>query len=1163
MAKQRVITREIGNLRGFSTDSIFTRPPNVATAAVNVQKGPDGTINIRRGYQAQIGLIGGMGIGTFDDPALEEVQTVTVGMDGYVYNKLTKQIFFYYDGQVTGVITNITNANPAVVTSVAHGLATGAQVILRDIGGMVSLNNLTFTITVLTANTFSLNGVDSTLLPAYTAGGIWSLAFADQRYLVFSIFTDPNFIYSNAQQSITSSITVTPAATVNGTQNLVNTLVVDFGHKLVATDVVQFTTNVGVFTQRNVTGVTPTSITIDGTPVSVLDGTYINQYLSIMFGKGFDVASPYTIAQFIARITDPLLGIEGLQVAINGLSNTPAAFLQILEPTIIDSNREFSMDYWYWQQVNFTFPPPLPGSANLLYQNSDNFENASMAAFDDVIYIANGWDYPQKYDGQTVYRVGMPQARFPVLSDNTVFLSLPFVTGNVYEYAITYEQIDNRSHSVEGEISTVTTYTVVAANSAANVLITNLQSSLQNNWNTNGAVATGVGTTVYGPDIDGMYYDLVGITPGYTLKIGDSAYYQDSAAAVMNAGGVFTGVVLSVNAGHVVLPGDTIYFFDSSGNEIQRVVQYTTPTSITIESPPVTINPTLGVIYSRIIDYKVGKVFGNVAIVNLDQTNVNVINVDVGYTIQTGDVVDFYDSSMNLQRRNITATGAGTITIDGIPVSVSNNILIYSEDQRGNAINIQRTNFTPIVITNGSPISNNLRINIYRTLQGQTLLATGDIYFVASIPNNSFNITQTYVDGLADIQLGFAYDNPDEEPNPPPISKYLLSFGSQMFYAGGQRGQNENTDNVFFSEVNSPEIVPLATNFYTVPNVDDDITGIGVAGSTLITTKNRSLWAITGNLSTGQIEVIQVAKGTNIGCAAHASIASVGSLMYFCDTSGVYSITENQLFPTDSFGQPIPISNAIDVIFRTTNFLPSTQYVFKRSVGFHAPKDKQYWLFLPCEDSQSSIRTANLNSIIVVYDYKYKNWFMWNNINAAGGIVEIDDDIYFQERVFSAVNGNRANLYKQHRFYRLIDHADHSGAQYAQYLTSWEDLGQPEVLKKFSKAILLMDRFSMLQQVNEAQINFTTYLNRIPNLQNTIATVQQVDNTMNAGWSTSPWNWNYWSGYQDSFIKINLKQGTVAKSIQLGLQIQGINMDIALSGFQIEAIPENRLTVVP
>ena len=68
-------------------------------------------------------------------------------------------------------ITAITQANPAVVTSVAHGFATGDMILIASVAGMTALNDRLYTITELTADTFSLNGVDATALPAYTSSG--------------------------------------------------------------------------------------------------------------------------------------------------------------------------------------------------------------------------------------------------------------------------------------------------------------------------------------------------------------------------------------------------------------------------------------------------------------------------------------------------------------------------------------------------------------------------------------------------------------------------------------------------------------------------------------------------------------------------------------------------------------------------------------------------------------------------------------------------------------------------------------------------------------------------------------------------------------------------------------------------------------------------------
>lgn len=1178
MSNNHIITRMIGNLRGFSTDSLYLRPPNVADKAINIQRAPDGTLQLRRGYQCQIADIGGMGVGTFDDPAIDEIKTVCIGTDGMVYNKLTKQIYLYYSNTISGVITGVSNSNPAVVTSAAHDLQPGAVITIRSItatgvGTNYILNNNQFIVgTIVDANNFTINNLNGTPVdssnttnyPPYVSGGTWTISFTSYRYLTFSIFVDPALIYNGSGQSINSSIIANGAAQINGNQTLTNTINVFYGHDIAVGDVVRFYNTVGVPQQRTVTGVTIYTVTVDGNPVSVKGNAYINQYIEVMFGKGFEVSSPYLISQYLAFITDPTNGITGLEYSINGDSDLPAAFLQIVEPTVIGQTQPFVMDYWYWEQVNFTVNPPLPGSANTRFQNSPDFENASMAAFDDVIYICNGWDYPQKYDGQTVYRAGMPLAPRPsAVDDTTSYPSKPFATNDQYQYAISYEQIDAKGHIVEGEISEVFKYQVAAGPIASDVTVNNLFASVGNNWNTDFAKATGGTATVYGPDGAGNYYDFVPVTTGYTMKIGDSAYYADLTAATFPAGTQTNQFVLNINVGHAILPGDTVYFLDTTNIERQRLVVETTDNGVTatmtISGNPVTVsntNPNVKV-------YKTSLVFADVAIINGNQSNVNNIVVNSGHNVQVADVVEFIDSADHLQRRTVTFVDATHVTIDGIAVNVSSGVLISSTNQRTNSITLRRANANGVTLAANAPLSNNLRINIYRTMQGQSFGVNGELFLVASIPNDSSSApTQVFVDGIADAELGRQFDDPDQAPNPPPISKYVKSFGNQVFYAGGERGKSENSDRVFFSDGNNPEIVPLASNFFNVPNVDDDITGVGVSGSTFITTKNHSLWAATGNFLSGQIDVVQIASGTNIGCVAHATIASVGTLMYFLHTNGVYAITENQLFPTDAFGNPIPISLAIDVIFRETNYLPQNKYVLKRAVAVNYTKDNQYLLFLPCEATQTTIRDANSNSILLAYDYQEKNWFLWNNMNAAGGIFVVDDDLYFQERRFSAVDGNTANLYKQHRFYRLVDHADHAGAQRCEWLSSWEDLGQPEVRKKFCRCILLMDRLSSVLQNNHPQMEFASYLNRLPNLKNTIATIRQVDNVRNAGWSTSGWGWNFWSGYQDSFITVNLKQGTVAKSMQVGFTIQGINMDIKLAGFQLEAIPENRKSVV-
>ena len=73
--------------------------------------------------------------------------------------------------ETTRTITGATQANPCSITAVAHGYQTGDEVIIESVGGMTQLNGIKFLITRTGANTFTLDGINSTGYTAYTAGG--------------------------------------------------------------------------------------------------------------------------------------------------------------------------------------------------------------------------------------------------------------------------------------------------------------------------------------------------------------------------------------------------------------------------------------------------------------------------------------------------------------------------------------------------------------------------------------------------------------------------------------------------------------------------------------------------------------------------------------------------------------------------------------------------------------------------------------------------------------------------------------------------------------------------------------------------------------------------------------------------------------------------------
>ena len=73
-------------------------------------------------------------------------------------------------------ITNITQANPAVVTSASHGFSNGDDIKIIDVVGMTEINNKSYLVANSTTNTFELTdlegtNIDSTSFTAYSSGG--------------------------------------------------------------------------------------------------------------------------------------------------------------------------------------------------------------------------------------------------------------------------------------------------------------------------------------------------------------------------------------------------------------------------------------------------------------------------------------------------------------------------------------------------------------------------------------------------------------------------------------------------------------------------------------------------------------------------------------------------------------------------------------------------------------------------------------------------------------------------------------------------------------------------------------------------------------------------------------------------------------------------------
>ncbi|MFZ1975802.1 MAG: ubiquitin-activating E1 FCCH domain-containing protein [Candidatus Acidiferrales bacterium] len=122
-------------------------------------------------------------------------------------------------------ITAATQASPAVITVTGHGYSTGDEVFISAIVGMTRLNNRYFKITVIDANTFSLqdfggNPVNSTTYAAYVSGGTVGRVYEIATPYAYADLTDQKGLFALRFAQIEDVVYVTNTLSVYSAQKL-------------------------------------------------------------------------------------------------------------------------------------------------------------------------------------------------------------------------------------------------------------------------------------------------------------------------------------------------------------------------------------------------------------------------------------------------------------------------------------------------------------------------------------------------------------------------------------------------------------------------------------------------------------------------------------------------------------------------------------------------------------------------------------------------------------------------------------------------------------------------------------------------------------------------------------------------------------------------------
>lgn len=572
-----------------------------------------------------------------------------------------------------------------------------------------------------------------------------------------------------------------------------------------------------------------------------------------------------------------------------------------------------------------------------------------------------------------------------------------------------------------------------------------------------------------------------------------------------------TGVaptVADAGSGSTFTTGDDYFYFflykqvDNKGNIIEGIRSpYSTKlTKAASDDNNVTVNH---------LDSTSGFNTG-CAIVSGAQNGVTTITVDSGHTLKAGDTAYFYDGATSAYvTRTITSITATSISFSG-SVNVSDNAVI----------------------------SNNLRIAIYRTeeIGSATDASLQTFKLVEEIPNNSIDTTtDVYVDQTTDANLGAEFINPIKTHGLPPKGRYSTVFRRQLFIAGDPT----NVNTVYYSDIDSPEYFPVGDNSFLVDAFDGTkVRGIGALDTAVVVFKDTSIQAVTGDIDQDNFRVDEISFGS-VGCVAHHSIQKIQGSLFFLSKNGIYSVN---LQGVNAIGSRIePEFTKFNVAFNN-----------QKAVSANWLDNDKYIIFMPVEGTDgSSNKYATTDSITFAYDYARDAWLKWDNINAQGGFVVLDSDLYFTSRRLdsqSSATEFQSAVFSDYG--NLNDYADHHQAIDFEYETHWETLGDPQIFKKF----LRLKIFALSSDVIDGEPSLYTlgveqefnYQTPAPLSSFTMDFTGGSSGWGNGGWGTSPWG--------DSpltEIKGKLK-ASKSRAMKLKFTNNTEKQDVLISGYELE-----------
>jgi hypothetical protein len=245
------------------------------------------------------------------------------------------------------------------------------------------------------------------------------------------------------------------------------------------------------------------------------------ELLDMDLGTGTE-ASPTDIDALIAAVTALTDITAG---TLSGGGSSPAAFLPLTDgPTRLNTTPGNTFTFEGYSDISTPTGYTTPFSTFLTKITDADFENASFAQINNILYIATGHDDLHKYDGTRVYKAGMPQGTTPTAVDAGTDAA-SFTGTRVLRYKITNQYTDAKGNITEGIISSHVEVTTSAGGDAINVTYTELAGSA--GYDVDGTMQYNIWRTDDSADAtDASLYFLV-----HTADQGDTIPWKDTGVA--------------------------------------------------------------------------------------------------------------------------------------------------------------------------------------------------------------------------------------------------------------------------------------------------------------------------------------------------------------------------------------------------------------------------------------------------------------------------------------------------------------------------------------------------------------------------------------------------------------------------------------------------------